>query len=100
MTNAIEPTRSAGALARPSVRGVDRGFCFSYWRLSYRRKFLRTLMLAPMGWVLAAFPPVLGLPGWVVAIAVSAMGGLQAAYNYVQWRREEQRLGLPPAPLV
>jgi hypothetical protein len=93
---------SASQVAPPTVRGIDRGHCFSYFRLSYRRKFLRTLMLAPVFWLLVFMPSgwiFPGLSGWMAALMLQALSGLQAGYNYVRWRREERQLGLPPAPL-
>ena len=37
-------------------RGVDRGFHFLYWGLSYRRKFLRTLWIVGLSPTLLLFP--------------------------------------------
>ena len=68
-------------------RGVDEGICLPYYRLSYRRKFIRTL------WV---FPFSLGilfvnLPYREVWFAVSiVLGILQAVYNYWKWKSEEK----------
>lgn len=34
---------------------VDKGFEVLYWRLSYRRKFIRTLWLMPIGIIISAY---------------------------------------------
>jgi hypothetical protein len=91
-------------------RGVDRGPCFSYWRLSYRRKLIRTCWFTPVSLaVLAAiqlaglFDPYddairgFGVPwpvgiGWWAIGATAATALAQAAYTYGRWRRE-----VPPA---
>src|SRR4051812_43564310 len=64
--------------------GVDQGASFVYWRLSYRRKFIRTL------WLSAVIFPILfalRVDGFVVgALFVLAAG--QAGYSYYRWQRE------------
>ena len=32
---------------RSKQQNIDKGFEFSYWKLSYRRKFIRTLWMIP-----------------------------------------------------
>ncbi len=76
-------THSSG---KRQPRGVDEGLCLSYYHLSYRRKFIRTL------WVLV-FSPILlflDLPyRGILFTAAIITGILQAAYNYWKWRAEE-----------
>ena len=91
--------------------GVDRGPCFSYWGLSYRRKFVRTC------WTVAAGLPVLALIlvsgvvrwgtemfrlpwedrwGWWYIGGAAALGAAQAAYAYVRWQQTEPIAAEPP----
>ena len=70
---------------------IDKGFCIQYSKLSYRRKFVRTL------WILAVIPVmflvssdfrVLGIPRdlWIGAAVFAALA--QAVYTYRKWRAE------------
>lgn len=82
--------------------GIDRGFCFSYSLLSYRRKFLRTLWAVP---VLSALL-ILALEVFVAAegglperamrwlcyglcILLQLLYAAQLIYNEARWRQEE-----------
>jgi len=80
--------------------GVDRGPCFSYWRLSYRRKFLRTCWTAPVLLLLLALLHAVGFFDWGIvsalpwpggfgwwAFGVCALSGIvQGVYTFVRWR--------------
>ena len=50
---------------------IDKGFSFSYWRLSYRRKFIRTLWFIPLA-----------------VLVILAVILTQAIYNYKKWKEE------------
>ena len=68
-----------------NAKQIDEGFCFLYFRLSYRRKFIRTL------WVLPIAPVILFLPlpkasWWFAAVLVTGL--LQAGYNFIKWQAE------------
>src|SRR4051794_20094033 len=69
--------------------GVNQGAVFSYWRLSYRRKFIRTL------WLTAVVVPVLLALQVNVSIigVVVALGIVQACHTYYRWRREVANSG-------
>ena len=79
---------SCGApLRRP--RGVDRGFHFLYWGLSYRRKFLRTLWIVGLSPTLLLFPE--RMLGHVQVVHFSFLvvlltGAAQLIYNYTMWK--------------
>lgn len=71
---------------------VDKGFELQYYKLSYRRRFIRTLWLIP--WMFLA----LFLMNWVganvyilvaVAIIFAITGYIQARHNYKKWKEEE-----------
>ena len=69
-------------------QGVDEGFCLGYYRLSYRRKFIRTLwgmLFAPILLFLASLPH---RELWFAAAILT--GILQAIYNYWKWQTEEK----------
>ncbi|MFA6033487.1 MAG: hypothetical protein WC889_11365 [Myxococcota bacterium] len=81
---------------------VDKGFCFSYWRLSYRRKFLRTLWTIPWALgmvVLLVFDDTrpFGIDSRVFAGCFSTVylvaGLAQGVYNYRRWQSEKQMDG-------
>ncbi len=82
---------SCGAhFGRP--RGVDSGFHFLYWGLSYRRKFVRTLWLLSLSPILLLFPKVsvghiqLGPVGFISTLVV---GVAQLIYTYAMWKKLE-----------
>lgn len=70
---------------------IDKGFSFSYWRLSYRRKFIRTLWFIPLAVLViilvhAAYRSyVITLVSGVFILAVILT---QAIYNYKKWKEE------------
>jgi len=75
--------------------GTDQGFEFAYWKLSYRRKFIRTLWMSPLilfPLLLPADHSLMGVPRegllWILASVTLA----QACYTYVKWRKEERRM--------
>ncbi len=82
---------SCGAhFGRP--RGVDSGFHFLYWGLSYRRKFVRTLWLLSLSPILLLFPKVsvghiqLVPVGFISTLVV---GVAQLIYTYAMWKKLE-----------
>lgn len=75
---------------------VDKGFEFFYWRLSYRRKFIRTLWLTPIDIVLLL---LLLLLVWnldnnisfkiIATIILILLTLTQLLYNYIKWKKGE-----------
>jgi hypothetical protein len=87
-------------------RRVDQGPCFIYWRLSYRRRFLRDrwslpasllfLVLLMLSGVPRLFAERVGLPwqdrwGWWYVVGCAVLSLFQTAYNYARWQREARR---------
>lgn len=75
--------------------GCDKGFCLSYYKLSYRRKFIRTIWTLVIGSLAVAallkFRPVLWTkPTWLVicGVVLVLIFLIQAAYNYSRWQAE------------
>jgi len=70
---------------------IDKGFVWSYWKLSYRRKFIRTLWVIPLLIVLI----ILLITGFnqhsIISIILSVIAILsfpaQLIYNYIRWKR-------------
>lgn len=78
---------------------IDKGFCFSYWGLSYRRKFIRILWTSPLGFLCLLFLPKDGfligsfhISRTECAIAFSILLTVQfivqGVYTYLRWKRE------------
>ena len=70
---------------------VDKGFELSYYKLSYRRRFIRTLWMIPWA-ILALFG--LHWLGYrytlvIVGIIFAVVGFVQAFHNYKLWKSEE-----------
>lgn len=70
---------------------VDRGIEICYWKLSYRRKFIRTLWLIPIGIIIIVgfykefeINIFTGIIGIVIFSAIL----MQAFYNYKKWKNE------------
>ena len=77
---------------------VDKGFELIYWNLSYRRKFIRTLWLTPIGalliflivknpWNIPFYGRNLFANLLIVAIVLTTI--VQLIYTYYKWKKEE-----------
>lgn len=67
---------------------IDKGFCLNYWRLSYRRKFIRTLWLLPVlvGVVIFIFnSSVFPFSPIACTVLLAAMYVIQLAYTGYKW---------------
>ena len=85
---------------------VDKGFELNYWKLSYRRKFIRTIWTTPFAIIVcvAAFylkagyydteTSVLSKYVEIDPILLSIIMGIvyvwQLVYNYNKWKKEEK----------
>lgn len=73
---------------------VDKGFELIYWKLSYRRKLIRTLWLLPFTLILCVIMTLLTIdidkkiPIIFTIILVSATT-IQLIYNYYMWQKKE-----------
>ena len=70
---------------------VDRGIEICYWKLSYRRRFIRTLLLIPVCAIVIAgvylengMNFITGIIGTVLFCGII----IQALYNYIKWKQE------------
>lgn len=73
---------------------TDRGFQFFYYKLSYRRRFLRSLYLSPLVvilWGLVMFRTSVWSQTtkvlWTIFIATVFL--FEIGYNYIKWKKEE-----------
>ena len=70
---------------------VDKGIMVCYWKLSYRRKFIRTLWMIPIEFVvLICFHNTFKSNLWtgLAATAMVILLLIQAVYNYKKWKNE------------
>jgi len=71
---------------------VDKGFELFYNRLSYRRKFIRTIWLIPVGIVvgilIAYISLIVSLYYWVLFILTLVK---QLKHNYTMWKKETRK---------
>lgn len=74
--------------------GIDKGFCLNYWKLSYRRKFLRDLWMPVVGILI-----FVGIANWLqwhdlekVIIFLGVVAVLSARSNYTHWQAERRLL--------
>lgn len=73
---------------------VDNGFQLIYWKLSYRRKFIRTLWTIPIFIISIRIIIFLGNGIFVtriIPIILTILFILQIIYNYIRWKKEEQK---------
>ena len=86
-------------MKKRAKKKIDKGFCFSYWGLSYRRKFIRILWTFPLSFLCLLFLPKDGfLIGsfhisrieCTVALSIILMVQFiaQGVYTYLRWKRE------------
>lgn len=71
---------------------VDKGIMICYWKLSYRRKFIRTLWMIPTAIIVTfgfycTFRSLLWTGFIAIIFAVTLF--LQAFYNYKKWRKKD-----------
>lgn len=72
---------------------VDQGFTMLYYRLSYRRKFKRTLWMLPALFIAGAI--IFWLSNWSTAFNSLIISLLivvytsQLIYTYIKWKRSE-----------
>ena len=77
---------------------VDNGIELVYWKLSYRRKFIRTLWMIPWAIVSLIFIQIVG-KNYKYTILYTILAGIiylvilpiQAIYNYKKWMKEEMK---------
>lgn len=70
---------------------VDKGFELIYTNLSYRRKFIRTLWMAPLFllcWVL--IPKPLSSESIWLTVGFAILFVVQALHNWVMWNKHER----------
>jgi hypothetical protein len=77
--------------------GCDRGFCLTYYKLSYRRKFIRTIWMFAIGAVIIAGLLVMRPEAWqkpmyvvVPASVLTLVFLVQAGYTYSKWQAEKR----------
>lgn len=71
---------------------IDTGIELCYWKLSYRRKFIRTLWMIPISIIIiiclhTKFQSDIGT--YLLTTIFSILLLIQAVYNYKKWKREE-----------
>lgn len=79
-------------IKRKSIADIDKGFAVLYHKLSYRRKFIRTLWCIPWAVVVigifhmyfASIAMTL-----IASIIMMAVFLLQASYTYRRWKENE-----------
>lgn len=82
-------------LSNKNKSKTDKGFQFVYYKLSYRRRMRRDLILAPLA-LLIAFLNLYKLypehPITLIAFAVffAALYGIFFAYNWMMWKKHEK----------
>ncbi|TYR72587.1 hypothetical protein FZC79_22175 [Rossellomorea vietnamensis] len=82
------------ALVYKNKEKKDKGVVFSYYKLSYRRKMIRTLWSIPILVILIigiSFLAELDLTQIIIlAVFFFALDGIQFLYNYWKWKKLEQ----------
>ncbi len=71
---------------------VDKGIELCYWKLSYRRKFIRTLWMFPIAGILViCFHKTFQSKIWicVVTTIILIMLLIQSIYNYKKWKMDK-----------
>ena len=74
-------------------RKVDRGFHLNYWKLSYRRRFVRNLWMLPL---LIAITGILitrgdsALTCRIISIILLVSSVFELIYNYLKWKKTEK----------
>jgi hypothetical protein len=89
---------SVGVRSAPKEK-VDKGFCLDYWRLSYRRKLIRSLWCIPFALLVVPLMPYSSgwarslyerLGPWAIGALLLAACSIQVGYNYYMWLKTER----------
>jgi hypothetical protein len=79
---------------------IDKGFCVSYWSLSYRRKFWRIIWTGALIPSFFLFPTSYAffsmVPRNTFLLVIFVMWSVQAIYNYSRWKRDSSEPGASP----
>ncbi len=71
---------------------VDKGFEIFYNKLSYRRKFIRTIWLIPVGiitGILITYISIFASFFYWLSFLINAVRKLK--YNYIMWKKENNK---------
>lgn len=71
---------------------IDQGFAFCFWNISYRRRFFRTMYMAPVAAIATALVHVTYRDSaftCAVGFLLAAACAVQAWYYYKKWKSEE-----------
>lgn len=70
---------------------VDKGIEVCYWKLSYRRKLIRTLWMIPV-WIMINIVICKEFPAYsyarIIGVILFLPVFIQATYNYKKWKNE------------
>jgi hypothetical protein len=72
---------------------VDKDFQLVYWKLSYRRKFIRTLWMTPFAIISITLMFLAGgniLINTVLSLLILVMYFIQLIYTYAKWKKDKQ----------
>lgn len=75
------------------VPKVDKGFAFNYYKLSYRRKFIRSLIMLPISIIVISV--IYFITDWnllvnlILGVILLVLFVGQMIYNYYMWKRNE-----------
>ena len=74
-------------------RKVDKGFHLNYWKLSYRRRFVRNLWMLPLLMVITGMLITRGdstLTCRIIPIILLVSSVFELIYNYLKWKKTEK----------
>lgn len=71
---------------------VDKGIELFYWKLSYRRKFIRTIWMLPIFAILIILRHITfqsSVQTFAIVVLIFILLLAQAVYNYKKWKNEK-----------
>ena len=68
----------------------DKGFQLSYYKLSHRRRFWRTVSMLVLIPIICTFKDIEGYPGSVWALFSLALMLVQGTYEYIRWQQDKR----------
>jgi hypothetical protein len=73
---------------------LDKGFTFNYFKLSYRRKMIRTFWMLPIMFILLVatnwYADLSFNENLIISIIFLTLFLIQLAYNYNKWKKYER----------
>ena len=85
-----EPPKVAPPPGKTKAGLTDQGPEYWYFKVSHRRRFWRTVYMAPLCVVIFFLPTVGDFVAWQVGLLITVLYLVQLGYEYYKWQEEKR----------